>query len=261
MQKISTLRMLAVAAVLIASLPGQAGAQAQAQLNVSGPDGLRVSISFGDAGLSIQASGLPIGINGGNDPFGITIPQLGGGGIAFGPAAPATDDTFNPLGNLQPRGDPQGNPTLDGKDDTGGNPGTGVAQPATGRRFQVKATAEGLIGGTTALGETIGKWSEGAALPSRSVLRRNVAVTYLANGRSSSCQVLDVGPWNTHDEYWNTPEGRPQAESGVDRRGRRTNRAGMDLYNATWYVLLGLNSYDKHLLENVSGQVEWGFAE
>lgn len=130
---------------------------------------------------------------------------------------------------------------------------------ASGNAFRVIATAEGLIGGRTATGSIIKKWSEGAALPSRKALGRNLSVTYLSNGTSSSCKVDDVGPWNTRDPYWEKANGRPQAETGRDTRGRRTNRAGIDLYNATWYRLLNLRSYDRRLIENTTGEVEWQF--
>ncbi len=40
--------------------------------------------------------------------------------------------------------------------------------------------------------------------------------------------VGDVGPWNNSDPYWATGS-RPDAEDGVDSRGRRTNRAGVDV--------------------------------
>lgn len=134
------------------------------------------------------------------------------------------------------------------------------SQPA-GRSFHVLATAEGLIGGRTATGTIIGKWMKGAALPSRKGLRRKVAVVYDRNQRRSTAEVLDVGPWNISDPYWETRGGRPQAETGRDRSGRRTNKAGIDLFNATWYDLLGLRSYDKRLIENTSGWVTWNFVE
>ena len=38
----------------------------------------------------------------------------------------------------------------------------------------------------------------------------------------------DVGPWGNSDPYWATGS-RPQAEDGVDSRGRMTNRAGIDI--------------------------------
>jgi uncharacterized protein (TIGR02594 family) len=47
-------------------------------------------------------------------------------------------------------------------------------------------------------------------------------------GKSAVCNIVDVGPWNTEDPYWQTGS-RPEAESGIDSRGRPTNRAGIDL--------------------------------
>lgn len=43
--------------------------------------------------------------------------------------------------------------------------------------------------------------------------------------------VGDVGPWCNSDPYWETYS-RPDAEDGIDARGRRTNRAGIDLSRA-----------------------------
>ena len=40
--------------------------------------------------------------------------------------------------------------------------------------------------------------------------------------------VGDVGPWNQYDPYWQDYS-RPDAEDGIDSRGRRTNLAGIDL--------------------------------
>ena len=40
--------------------------------------------------------------------------------------------------------------------------------------------------------------------------------------------VGDVGPWGNSDPYWVHSE-RPDAEDGTSTRGRRTNRAGIDL--------------------------------
>lgn len=40
--------------------------------------------------------------------------------------------------------------------------------------------------------------------------------------------VGDVGPWGNSDPYWQDGS-RPDAEDGVDPRGRRTNRAGIDI--------------------------------
>jgi hypothetical protein len=40
--------------------------------------------------------------------------------------------------------------------------------------------------------------------------------------------VGDVGPWGNSDPYWQDSS-RPDAEDGIDPRGRRTNRAGIDI--------------------------------
>ena len=58
--------------------------------------------------------------------------------------------------------------------------------------------------------------------------RPKVRVFNPVNGASVVCDIVDVGPWNTNDPYWETG-GRPQAESGMARDGRRTNLAGIDL--------------------------------
>lgn len=137
--------------------------------------------------------------------------------------------------------------------------GDDAARDAGGPKFTVLATAEGLIGGRTATGMIIQKWTEGCALPDRSALNRRTRVVYKKNGRSSGAPVHDVGPWNTRDPYWRKSGGRPQAESGRDLTGRRTNRAGIDLMNGTWYKLLGLRSYDKRLIESTTGTVTWWF--
>lgn len=135
------------------------------------------------------------------------------------------------------------------------------AVPAAPRVFRVRATAEGLIGGRTASGLIIRPYTEGVALPHRSALGQMTSLVYLANGRQTSARVVDVGPWNIDDAYWKTAAGRPQAESGRDRSGRRTNRAGIDILNGSWYKLLGLRAYDRHLIENTTGTVDWCFVD
>ena len=67
----------------------------------------------------------------------------------------------------------------------------------------------------------------GVALPYRFPgARPKVRVT--KDGRSVTAEIVDVGPWNTDDPYWQTGT-RPQAESGTDKSGRSTNHAGIDL--------------------------------
>ena len=99
----------------------------------------------------------------------------------------------------------------------------------------VKATREGLIGHLTATGHILSEDSEGCALPCHHALRRWVRITH--GDFETRCQVLDVGPWNTDDDAYVLGDARPQAETGVDRRGRRTNGAGIDLFEGTWRAL------------------------
>ena len=70
----------------------------------------------------------------------------------------------------------------------------------------------------------------GVALPYRFPgTRPQVKVTNRANAKSVTCNIVDIGPWNIDDNYWAFPNGRPQAESGRDEKGRVTNLAGIDL--------------------------------
>jgi hypothetical protein len=72
----------------------------------------------------------------------------------------------------------------------------------------------------------------GVALPARfSGVRPKVWVIHTFPSNVAThvvCDIVDVGPWNTNDPYWVTGA-RPQAESGTDMRGRKTNGAGIDL--------------------------------
>jgi hypothetical protein len=67
----------------------------------------------------------------------------------------------------------------------------------------------------------------GVALPLRFKGERP-PVRVTANGRSVVCEIVDVGPWNIDDPYWVVGT-RPQSETGIDKRGRKTNKAGIDL--------------------------------
>jgi hypothetical protein len=108
--------------------------------------------------------------------------------------------------------------------------------------FTVFATREGLIGQTTATGHVIGADDLFVALPSRTALNCWVEVSH--NDITIPVQVLDVGPWNTKDPYWMTDD-RPQAETGVDKFGRKTNGAGIDLSNG---VFKGLGLTDNSII-------------
>ena len=98
------------------------------------------------------------------------------------------------------------------------------------------------MGSTTATGHEIKAGDLFVALPSTEALNRKVEVR---NGDVTlTVPVLDVGPWNTNDPYWrNDRSGRPQAESGRDLSGRKTNGAGIDLSDSV-YKQLGLKGID-----------------
>lgn len=89
----------------------------------------------------------------------------------------------------------------------------------------------------------------GVALPFRFTGDRpQVVVQNAATGKQVVCEIVDVGPWNTQDEYWSGDK-RPQAETGSDTRGRKTNRAGIDLTPAAARAI-GLPGL---------GKVHWAF--
>jgi len=79
-----------------------------------------------------------------------------------------------------------------------------------------------------------------AALPSREYLGKNILVYHPETGKVVLVPVLDVGPWNTKDAWLKTGR-RPQSEGGQDRRGRKTNLAGLDLSSQVW-IELGVKS-------------------
>ena len=107
----------------------------------------------------------------------------------------------------------------------------------------VKATREGLVGLTTASGWVIDDVVRFCALPSTKALHRRVRITNPLNGRVVIAQVLDVGPWNEHDDAYVLQGARPLAEINVkvDRHGNETNGptngAGIDLGQAVWLAL------------------------
>ncbi len=87
----------------------------------------------------------------------------------------------------------------------------------------------------------------GVALPFRFKGARP-KVRVFKGGQAVVCEIVDVGPWNINDPYWETSS-RPQAETGTDNTGRRTNSAGIDLTPAAAQAI-GLNGL---------GKVDWEF--
>lgn len=70
------------------------------------------------------------------------------------------------------------------------------------------ATREGLVGRTTASGHLIVPNDQFVALPSRSALNKLVTVAY--KGKSTTVPVLDIGPWNRDDAWWESGSARGQ---------------------------------------------------
>ncbi len=103
--------------------------------------------------------------------------------------------------------------------------------------MRVKATREGLLGGTTASGYAVDIHVPFVALPSMRALNKFVRLYNPLNGNSCIAIVLDVGPWNTRDDSYVFENARPQAESGIDGRERKTNGAGIDLGEKVWELL------------------------
>ena len=101
----------------------------------------------------------------------------------------------------------------------------------------VKATREGLVGQRAASGYVIDTVVPFVALPSATALGRFIKLTNPANSKSCYAIVLEVGPWNTHDDAYVFAGQRPQAESGISLSGHGTNGAGIDLGEKVWHEL------------------------
>jgi hypothetical protein len=84
-------------------------------------------------------------------------------------------------------------------------PSNVVASPVTVRLW---ATREGLVGKTTASGHVIEANDHFVALPSRKALNRSVIVSY--HGKSVTAPVLDIGPWNRDEAWWESGTTRGQ---------------------------------------------------
>jgi peptidoglycan hydrolase-like protein with peptidoglycan-binding domain len=123
--------------------------------------------------------------------------------------------------------------------------------PADANARQTNITAS-VFGGpgdeqASAYGGRIDPSKPGVALPARFASPRpRVRVHH--KGKHVDCEVADVGPWLVGDRYW--AHGlRPYAESGRDFKGRKTNKAGIDLTPSAARAI-GLNGL---------GLVDWEF--
>lgn len=78
--------------------------------------------------------------------------------------------------------------------------------------YRLRVTRQGMVGGRTANGHRITAKDMFVSLPSWSVLSsregREYMVRLSANGKSVVVPVMDVGPWNRHDNFWSTERER-----------------------------------------------------
>ena len=111
-------------------------------------------------------------------------------------------------------------------------------QPGTWQR--VLATREGDIGLMTSSRTVIRVDSMFVALPHPRALGRSVEVRY--RDRAVVVPVLDVGPWNVDDAYWER-DARPASERGRGAYRTPVNTAGIDLSDAV-FAALGLPDND-----------------
>ena len=125
-----------------------------------------------------------------------------------------------------------------------------------------------VFGGTSEIeksaydGHRVGETELAVALPYRfpAGARPKVKVTNRQTGLSGIGTVEDVGPWNginkaRSDPYWQEVGRRPQAETGIDLNGRRTNLAGIDLSPA---LAKAIGSKDpKNWMGRVDVEIIW----
>jgi hypothetical protein len=92
----------------------------------------------------------------------------------------------------------------------GQSPGPALAAdpPAQHPTVRLYATREGLVGRSTASGHVIQNGDHFVALPSKSALGKTVTLSY--KGKTTQAPVLDVGPWNRDDAWWENGSGRGQ---------------------------------------------------
>ncbi|MGW4487511.1 hypothetical protein ACWEOE_27145 [Amycolatopsis sp. NPDC004368] len=131
--------------------------------------------------------------------------------------------------------------------------------------YRIYATREGLVGGKTSNGHVIAQRDHFVSFPSTKSVSPKGTGSYTAKvcrtggTRCEFAPVWEVGPWNTHDDYWNPaeeratfptlPQGTPEAQAafqdgfngGKDSRGRVVkNPAGIDLADGVLWDGLGL---------------------
>ena len=126
--------------------------------------------------------------------------------------------------------------------------------------MRVKATREGLVGRRTSSGYTIDTIVPFVALPATAALFKFVKVSNPRTGKTAYAIVLEVGPWNEHDDSYVFGGQRPASERGehvvyvagkAEQRiePEKVNGAGIDLGERIWNEL-GMTD---------NGEVDWEF--
>jgi hypothetical protein len=82
------------------------------------------------------------------------------------------------------------------------------APPAQHPTLRLYATREGLVGRSTASGHVVQNGDHFVALPSRSALGKTVTLSY--KGKTTQAPVMDIGPWNRDDAWWEASSNRGQ---------------------------------------------------
>ncbi len=125
-------------------------------------------------------------------------------------------------------------PSFAAPDRVSGTSAVPLAQSAAGVTFRIFASREGLVGSTTSSGHRIIPNDHFVALPSKSALNKSVRIAY--KGKSVTAPVLDIGPFNVDDDYWNPtdvrtyklPRGVPQAQAAF-QNGHNNGKSGIDI--------------------------------
>jgi len=97
-----------------------------------------------------------------------------------------------------------------------------------------------MVGSMTSSRTIIRPGDRFVALPDRHALGRDVEIRY--RDRVVVVPVLDVGPWNVDDPYWDH-DARPASERGRGAYRTPVNHAGIDLSDAV-FAELGLSDND-----------------
>jgi len=126
--------------------------------------------------------------------------------------------------------------------------------------YRVMGSREGLVGSTTASGHIITANDHFVALPSPAALGKSVKITY--KGKSVTAPVLDVGPFNSKDDYWNPPntryfQGLPQGVPQAQVASQNGNNGGKSGLGISVNIPLGIDIADGTFADLGMREVDW----